>query len=296
MRSPVLAAVAVVILAAGISCAPQGDRRERSSGGEIRPLIAGLWVGSGALDTAEDRLVRRCMTRHGFSVDTVVARIDREMPRPFGDDVGKARREGFRVAERLADPSRSEAEYLRLTDADAARWQTAMQGPPTAGRVTVRTIDGYAVTETTSGCVGQARAEIYGSVVEGIALQQLRDNTIPKVLESSADDPTVTVALSEWSRCMAGRGHRAFGHRNDARASAERYYDRYDRAAAGAREREVAVDDAECDGAAGYTRVRLAAEDAALAEFMSRHEDAVIRLLRTHRQSVDRSARVLAAG
>lgn len=290
------AAAIAVILASSASCSKVSDRPEPLSGAEVRQSIAGLWVGSAVLDNTEQTLIDRCMTRHGFEYDAFVHRVDRDVPRRFGDDVELARKEGFRTEDRLIDPSEAEADYGRLTDAEKRQWEIAMQGPPGTKHVTVKTVDGFVVTETTGGCVGGARKRIYGSVEKGIGLQQLRDNTMPNILESSTTDPKVTTAFRAWSRCMVGRGYNDFESRDGARGAAEGYYDKYDRAKARAMEIEIAVADAQCDHEAGYTSVRLAAEDSRLTEFMSQHEGAVLELLQTQRESVVRAREAIAGG
>jgi hypothetical protein len=258
---------------------------------QVRSKLEGLYVGSAVVEAAQDLVVSRCMARAGFDW-APSEQTDDALPRLYSDDVDAARRNGYGLREEHDKVSRllaleSATGNLPAQVRDARR--RALDGDPDD---TVETRVGDVVVGTgRSGCRAEARKAVYGSVEASLRYHQLVDDLIRQPLSAAEHHHDVVAALEAWRRCMAERGHRVTD-RDDARGTAEAGYDRMDETDAFRMEVRLAVDDAACDRAAGYARVREEAEDAELTDFVRRNEGLVLGAIEAQREALANARRV----
>jgi hypothetical protein len=102
----------------------------------------------------------------------------------------------------------------------------------------------FEVGASSSGCVGSARRQLYGSVANYLAVFYL-----PELAQRQAaladQDADVRAAVADFGWCMATRGYRT-ATPTDAVALAKTYYPDGRRAQAGDEEKMLALADAEC--------------------------------------------------
>ncbi|MFB7369519.1 hypothetical protein ACFC0D_06725 [Streptomyces sp. NPDC056222] len=177
------------------------------------------------LHDAEQRLLRDCMRRHGFTYR--VFPLDEDPgTKAFAyvlDDAAWARRHGYgselrgkRAALAKTDPNRA---YFAALPADRkAKALVAANGPSPEGLI-VRLPGGGTVQRSDRGCVAESQQRLYGDVgawfrastrVE--ALEQIRRSRVMA-------DAGYLERLGEWRVCMRRAGH-AFATPAAARAAA----------------------------------------------------------------------------
>lgn len=177
------------------------------------------------LHDAEQRLLRDCMGRHGFTYR--VFPLDGEPEStlfPYVvDDAAWARRHGYgaelrRQREALArsDPNRA---YFAALPADRrARALVAANGPSPDG-LTVRLPGGGTVRRSDRGCVAEAQRRLYGDIGAWFR-STTRVEALEQILRSRVvADTGYQESLVVWRRCMGRAGH-AFATPAAARAAA----------------------------------------------------------------------------
>ncbi|ARP73233.1 hypothetical protein LK07_29530 [Streptomyces pluripotens] len=163
---------------------------------------------------AEQRLIRRCMARHGFRYwedRTLTARESR----PLGyvqDDLAWARVHGYgsriRAKEdraRLHNPNIAYRAALPATR--KAAYDTAMDGGHDAEPLRTRTPGGGTVAKRSGGCTGAAEETLYGDPATWFRLDTTASNLRPLYVGRLLKDRRFTAAVDAWSRCMARAGH-----------------------------------------------------------------------------------------
>jgi hypothetical protein len=208
----------------------------------------------------EEKLVARCMGNKGFrySATPIPTSELREAstPRWYGnDDEVVARQQGYGVssgrratalgvADRAQDPNARLVQ--RLPPADQQRYTEAL-----FGRVQdyqqVALPNGKRMSVSVSGCVADARRQLYGDVREYLRLTHVVTNLGAEVYRLVVADSRYLHALDAWRGCMRQRGYgydspgaavEAIGALAGASAAS--------RAAARGTEVRVAVADARC--------------------------------------------------
>ncbi|MFE5486124.1 hypothetical protein [Streptomyces sp. NPDC056527] len=220
---------AVALVATMLTGLAEPSAGERPAGERASPVRLGgngvVTEGDRLLHDAEQRLLRDCMRRHGFTYRVFPLDEDpgiRAFPYVL-DDTAWARRHGYgselhreRAARAGSDPNRT---YFAALSADRkAKALVAANGPSPDG-LTVRLPGGGTVRRSDRGCVAESQQRLYGDVgawfrastrVE--ALQQIRRSRVTA-------DAGYVERLGEWRSCM-GRAGYEFVAPAAARASA----------------------------------------------------------------------------
>ncbi|MFF2777157.1 hypothetical protein ACFVU3_19895 [Streptomyces sp. NPDC058052] len=177
------------------------------------------------LHDAEQRLLRDCMGRLGFTYRVVPFAGDTESELfPYVvDDAAWARRHGYgadlrrqREAHAKSDPNRA---YFAALPADRrAEALVAANGPSPDG-LTVRLPGGGTLRRSDRGCVAEAQRGLYGDIGAWFR-SSARLDVLEQVLRGRVvADTAFRASLGGWQRCMARAGH-AFAAPAAARAAA----------------------------------------------------------------------------
>ncbi|MFF3335464.1 hypothetical protein ACFYWX_39025 [Streptomyces sp. NPDC002888] len=204
---------------------------------------------------AEQTLVQRCMSRHGFTVWKVPEHpIPEQRDFPYVlDDVAWAREHGYGSdlerrarALRAADPNRRYAQSLgaeRRADA-----MDALHGRK-RNALTVKLPSGAEVGRSDEGCTAEAETELYGNLVAWFRAEAVTQALSGLRRSQVTAAPAYAGAVHAWSACMRGRG---LPHPDPAAARA-RFLDAPGRATP-AEERRTAVAEAACALSSGLSR------------------------------------------
>ncbi|MEV5952344.1 hypothetical protein AB0M11_00960 [Streptomyces sp. NPDC051987] len=252
-RAAQLSAVAAVAALTLTGCA-------RGSGGGPSPAAAHrvrdlTYAEDLRVSDAEQRLVARCMARHGFRYWTDPP-LSLTESRPLGyvqDDVRWARAHGYgsRITAkedraRLHNPN--SAYRKGLTAARRAAYDTALDGGRQAELLRTDIPGGGRVSKQTGGCDGEAERRLYGDPATWFRLDTTASNLRPLYVGKLLHDPRFTAAVHAWSACMRRAGHPY--HDPDAARQATREHPalrtRAEEARDFAAEVRIAVADATC--------------------------------------------------
>ena len=236
-----------------------------------RVAYAAMYMGSSSVQNAELALTANCMLAGGFNYPLAQVEHDKVLPQPFGDNVAQARREGFGIWERYEPFVRNDDAYLALSADEQDRWDARV----VSGSWVRLDVLGAESAVQSGGCLGDARAAVYGSAEDYLRTSEIIGTVIPNVLVAAEEDPAVEAAFGLYTECMTSRGYEDIADRGSTRRDAERLVEELGAAAAKPLEIATATDDAECDHSAGYTPTRLRVEDALLARFTDDHGDLV---------------------
>ncbi|MFI6133722.1 hypothetical protein [Micromonospora sp. NPDC051141] len=226
-------------------------------GPELTTAAIDLATNSGAypdrnyvVELADERATRRCVRAAGLTWSGFVYRP------PPGSDEDRAlnlearRRDGYGLAGAgrgaAGEPPRASG-GARLDEALFGRsHKVAQLRVPGAGEV------GYPV----EGCTARAHAAVFGDVTTWARVTFLPSGINMTLARTVAADPRLQAPLREWSRCMARHGLR---YENPKELRKHLVSQKVDRE----REIAVAVQDADCNRAAGLARTELALRRAA---------------------------------
>ncbi|MER5216676.1 hypothetical protein ABT063_40635 [Streptomyces sp. NPDC002838] len=203
---------------------------------------------------AEQTLIRRCMSRHGFTVRKVPEHPlpeHRDFPYVV-DDVAWAREHGYgsdleRRARALrdTDPNRRYAESLGAERRAAA--MDALHGRK-RNALTVTLPSGAEVGRSDEGCTAEAETELYGDLAAWFRAEAVTQAVSGLRRSQVTADPAYTGAVRAWSACMHGRG---LPHPDPAAARA-RFLDTPGKGTP-TEERRTAVAEAECALSSGLS-------------------------------------------
>ncbi|MEE1753370.1 hypothetical protein [Streptomyces sp. SP18CS02] len=301
-----LLATVALALSASACASPDGPHGAPapSRAADAEALRQALHLPAGTkrlLADAEQELVRTCMARRGFSYFYDAATAEafeaaagdrlREMHR---DDVERARREGFGniTEERTGSKAeRAEAGYLKkLTPRQREAWSNTLGGPPDQPTIKVE-VPGVGVMESpASGCLAQARTELYGAYEKWIRADTFVNSRFLPVNDEVKKSPDYARVTREWSSCMRDRG-REFTTPDDAleAAAAE------SRAGAGIFRKPdhgTAVASAECDRKVGLSRTHRELFDRFTVGWAERHRAEVADYRRLNAEAAARAGRL----
>ncbi|MEU3748977.1 MULTISPECIES: hypothetical protein [Streptomyces] len=227
--SPLATAVAVTsatialvaTLLAGLGEPPSGERPPPE-----RPGSAGaVTADDRLLHDAEQRLLRDCMRRHGFTYE--VFPLDEDSGATAFvyvlDDADRARRHGYgselrrqRDARAASDPNRAYFAALP-TDRKAAALAAANGTSPDG--LTVTLPGGGSVRRSDRGCVAESQKGLYGDLGAWFRASTRVDALVQIRRSRVVADPGYRGRLGAWRECMRRAGH-AFAAPADARAAA----------------------------------------------------------------------------
>lgn len=296
------ATVLLVVLVMATGCQPQpAPRREVADAPPARAMdaaMAVLTLDANALHDrwllfrAEQQLDQRCM--RALDLTYLVTDPGPE-PGPnvvTADDAGHAAPYTYGLAPAFSGITAQDAYVAALPAPAQTAYAQALNGLPD-DRAGLRLPSGASGSFGTKGCVGWARAQLYGEVrsaLEDVLVPQDVRNTF---LAKLGQDAGYRSALDEWRRCMAAKGI-------PAAAPSEAIDSIRSLAASGAdpellTQRQAAVADADvgCDARA-HVRARATA---ARHAFLAQHNKELVRWLeRIHdqrRASVSKATTIL---
>ncbi|MEU7071690.1 hypothetical protein AB0B30_06640 [Streptomyces narbonensis] len=230
-RSPLVTAVAVTGATIALALAatlPTGLGQPPA--GERPPPVPTASTGAVTADDrllhdAEQRLLRDCMRRHGFTYE--VFPLDEDSGATAFvyvlDDADRARRHGYgselrrqRDARAASDPNRA---YFAALPADRkAAALAAANGTSPAG-LTVTLPGGGSVRRSDRGCVAESQRGLYGDLGAWFRASTRVDALVQIRRGRVVSDPGYRGRLGAWRECMRRAGH-AFAAPADARAAA----------------------------------------------------------------------------
>ncbi|MBC6458609.1 hypothetical protein [Actinomadura sp. HBU206391] len=166
------------------------------------------------ISDAEQRLVKGCMNRRGFSYwDWEPMTL--EESRTVGyvqDDVAWARKHGYgsridakATWARINNPNGA---YTRTLSRERRRaYDQALDGGPDAPVLTTQIPGGGTISRRAGGCASQAQKRLYGDLATWFRMDKVADNLrrlyVPEVLR----DQRFQQAVRLWSACMHRAGH-----------------------------------------------------------------------------------------
>ncbi|MEV7690981.1 hypothetical protein ACFW1F_31135 [Streptomyces bungoensis] len=253
---------------------------------------------------AEQRLVQRCMARHGFRY-WEERTLTLEESRPLGyvqDDVGWARAHGYgsRIAAkedraRLHNPN--SAYRAALPAPRRSGYDTALDGGRSAELLRTRAPGGGTVAKQYGGCTGEAERRLYGDPATWFRLDTTAGNLRPLYVGRLLKDRRFTAAVHAWSRCMARVGH-PFPDPAAARRAALGPGARPTRAGeatAYAAETNIAVADAGCARRVSLAAVGRAREAHYVGRLPARYTATLDAYRRLRQQALRRAERIVPA-
>jgi hypothetical protein len=214
------ATVSAAALAAASGCAthpaPRSAPAPTASSAQLQDAAATLTSDSStvrqswALFGAQQVLVQQCMAKLGYRYLITSAGPEPEagLTTPAVD--GTARPPSYGVtADAVGSSTPAQDLYVRgLAPAQQARYVAALDGPATEVAAVVLP-SGTSADYGTGGCLGQARAELYGSV-QAAMVNATVPQDVQRLFEASlGSDRPYQTAVAAWQRCMAARGEQA---------------------------------------------------------------------------------------
>jgi hypothetical protein len=282
------ACVAAAVIAVTAACAAGSSGRPAPATTDgLR--IHGTWADHRTLLRAEEQLVSACMTAHGKAYQSATPPEHQPptwdaflqwQPIGPGDDVDKARREGYGPVP--PGPTGGNDSYVNsLPPPDKTEWNRAMYGDDTE-QVEVMALGGT-FTRPSGGCYGDAQRRLYGELKPWYAAELTVDSFGGATGERVTEDPQYTSVQSSWSSCMVGKGYR-FGSPVAAQSSVEN--------APQQQEIAVAVAAAECDRRVGYSTASRQLWDKYVRQMIHRYEAQLVDYQRIHSDAVGRARRI----
>ncbi|WP_190139930.1 hypothetical protein [Streptomyces longispororuber] len=204
------------------------------------------------VERAEEQLIESCMESKGFRYWP--ARVDSAEERQGGGyvqhDVAWARKYGYErefdvQAERARRADRNTAYARALTQPELVRYNTALDGSPDDGLMSVDLPGGGTVRTTTGGCRATVADRLYGDFPAWFRAQKIARNLSAVYVPVLVQDTRFKRAVGAWARCMNKAGH-PYDTPLAIRAALPRLTRDTGRAAARALEVELAVAEATC--------------------------------------------------
>ncbi|WP_424857656.1 hypothetical protein [Streptomyces sp. SAI-170] len=250
------------------------------------------------LARAEQLLVQRCMTQHGFPYWLRLPLTARES-RPLGyvlDDIGWAQRYGYGgpIRQKLAAAERHDrnnAYRARLTGRRLTAYDTALSGGSEAPSVSADVPGGGTVTSRLGGCELQARERLYGDHATWFRVDKTATHLSRLYAGDLVADPRFVKALRRWSSCMRAEG-RTYANPAEARDALHRRTQQLPPQRAFALERELAVADATCARDVGLKAVGRKVEASYVDRLRGRYGDDLDTRRRLQRAALDRASGV----
>jgi hypothetical protein len=157
---------------------------------------------------AEERLLSACMARQGYEPDVSMSGAG---PLPLYLSPTRLRAGGYDyeydwavAAEQFVDNSGGSNDMTEgMSDEELEAYTTALDGA-SGFDVTIETHDGT-VSTSSDGCVGESRAEVYGTVANFLRYAELRQ-AFAGVSDQLREHDEYTQPLTDWQACMGDAG------------------------------------------------------------------------------------------
>ncbi|WP_329283597.1 hypothetical protein [Streptomyces sp. NBC_01451] len=206
-----LAAVAAAVMATGCSGTAASQDAKTVPAGALRPLTDTEQL---RIADAEQRLIKQCMNRQGFTY-WEAERPSLEESRTLGyvaDDVAWARKHGYgsRIAAkedraRLTNPN---LVYRKgLSEERRKAYDDALDGGIDAPEIMAELPNGATIRRQMGGCVAEAEKRLYGDPEAWFRANKIASNLQPLYVPQVMRDKQFVAALSVWSTCMEHAGH-----------------------------------------------------------------------------------------
>ncbi|MFJ6296287.1 hypothetical protein ACIQJX_23355 [Streptomyces griseoviridis] len=295
--------VAAVVSLALTGCAQHTGRYDRARTDDVTvPRLN--YAEELRISDAEQRLVTRCMTGHGFRFWEQRG-LSLEESRPVGyvqDDIGWARAHGYgsRIMAkedraRLRNPNL--AYRNSLSGQRRSAYDTALDGGRSAPVLRTREPGGGTVRKQSGGCTAGAEKKLYGDPATWFRTDTTVSNLRPLYVGKLLRDKEFSGAVRDWSRCMRRAGH-PFADPDAARRAARNHAAGQSGAAEArtfAAEVTIAVADARCAGAVSLKSVGERREAHYMGELTDTYGPALSRYGRLRQAALTRAERIVPA-
>ncbi|MBV7699006.1 hypothetical protein [Streptomyces sp. TRM70350] len=295
-------AVAVVVSTALTGCTPDTDDTAAAATRQREAPRSLTHAQEVRLKDAEQLLVKRCMTRQGFTYHEHRPMTLEEL-RPVGyvqDDIAWAREHGYgsRIADKGNRARRDNpniAHRASLSDKEGRAYDTALNGGASGPTVSAEVPGSGRISKRVGGCVGEAEQQLYGDLETWFGADKTASGVRALAEAEVMDDPRFTAAVERWARCMKRSGH-PYTDPGLAREAVQRRSGRLPDAEAFEVERTTAVADATC---ARQVSLRSVAEErqahhlAGLLDEHGEYGDALDTIARIQRDALDRAERIV---
>jgi hypothetical protein len=257
------------------------------------------------ISAAENRLVKGCMNRRGFSYwewDPMTPEESRTVGY-IQDDVAWARKHGYgsridakATWARINNPNGA---YSRtLSDERRRAYDRALDGGPYAPVLTAKVPGGGTISRRAGGCTAEAQERLYGDLKTWFPLDKAAGNLrllyVPKVMR----DQRFREALRLWSACMHQAGH-PYADPGQARDAARKGIQEKTGAAldkAFTTETKIAAADALCARRTSLKSVGRAREAHYLKELTGEYRDELAAHRRLQWAALARAEKILGSG
>lgn len=299
----VLVSLCVAVAAVATGCADGGDEGGRRAERDPRPRPPALtWQQELRVADAQQRLIRQCMDRQGFTYweDRGLTLQESRPVRFVQDDVEWARTHGYggrieakslRVRER--NPNGTYRQSLSATR--RAAFDIALDGGDDAEMLRAPLPAGGEIRKRLGGCTEESERTLYGDPAAWFRTSKTVSGLGALYGEELMADRRLTSALRAWARCMkrAGQPYEDPGAARDAvRGRTSRLGEaRADEAFAA--ERGTAVADARCARETSLRAVATARETHYLDRLRDRFGEDIDTHRRLGRQAYDRAVRIV---
>ncbi|MFE0156871.1 hypothetical protein ACFWY5_57770 [Nonomuraea sp. NPDC059007] len=164
------------------------------------------------VERAREELIRRCLTRQGFTYVLTPWADPRETRVIDGvlDDITWAQTYGYggRIRAKAMAYKRDNpnSRYLKtLTAKQRERFATVLYGTPGA-TLSVRIPSGPVISTSSDGCLAEADSSLYGDFKTWFRVKTITDNLAPRYLPQVYGDARFHQAVASWATCMREAG------------------------------------------------------------------------------------------
>lgn len=196
-------------------CALSGCVTNQRSAAEATPVLPRTVTAQEVklLDRAEQMLVRRCMSRHGFKL-WITARSALPETARFRyvvDDIASARKHGFGgdIERRAAKLRRTDPNARYFSSLSPSRREAALRalnGERPVG-LEARLPSGIVVTRSDRSCTSQAERALYGDLERWYRVSKVVGSLTGVRVGRVTTHPSFVSATRRWATCMADQGY-----------------------------------------------------------------------------------------
>lgn len=160
------------------------------------------------LHRASERLIARCMARHGFAYAEQPPPSSREPGfRYVLDDVGWARKHGYGTLLGRPGERNQDASGGKLAPERERAWQRTLLG---SGHQLVADLPGLGrVSAPDTGCIAEARRTLYGDLAGWYRVRRVVDHLGSYLADQVGAASEYRTGLAAWARCVRERGYAA---------------------------------------------------------------------------------------
>jgi len=306
-RLATLAVVAVIIALTSCSSSQQSTvspaQADQLLGLDLTPAQ------NTALETANQEIVRKCMSQQGFTYYVESQDSDQTEYEatgtglPLVSDLTKLRKYGYGIYQATlssgpqSTPGAKNLAYENgLTPARKAAYQNAFEGNGNQ-QINITLPDGHQTAFSVGGCRSQADASEYGDLKTFLTIRSYAEDLQAKINDSSAWQKSWTIAEGKWAQCMKQHGIFASSETSAQLLVANRYQDDpADLVADHEYELQVGRQDADCSAALNLNAAAKSSVESALASLTSDEINAMLAWEQMQQHAVSVAQRILAEG